>query len=47
MNRYNFLTDVLVFERAVSELIVVGSLSHGRATVVIPPPMSQLVTMQT
>lgn len=47
MNRYNFQTDVLVYGRAVWELVVVGSLSHGTATVIILPPMSQLVTMQT
>lgn len=29
MNRYNFQTDVLVYGRAVWELVVVGSLSHG------------------
>lgn len=47
MNRYNFQTDVLVYGRAVWELVVVGSLSHGTATVIILPPKSQLVTMQT
>lgn len=47
MNRYNFQTDVLVYGRVVWELVVVGSLSHGTATVIILPPMSQLVTMQT